>query len=75
MTVLLRPYTERISSGQYLSLLSSSPSDQMALFLQVVQEVQGLPWDLDVQQVPHVPPSLEDSAYTQELIVNKMLSI
>lgn len=54
--------------GQYLSLLLFLPSGQAVLFLQVVQEVQPLPWDLDVQQVPLVPPSLSDPECTSELV-------
>lgn len=57
--VLLRQTaTIQNTLGQYL--LSLSPSDQAVQFLQAVQEVQALPWDLDVQQVPLVPSSSSD---------------
>jgi len=52
-------------------IIDFSPSDQVALFPRVVQEVQSLPWDLDVQQIPPVPPSFSDPE-RNVIIINKI---
>lgn len=48
--------------------ISISPFDQVALFLQVLQEVQFLPWDQALQQVPPDPPNPADPDDVQEVV-------